>query len=300
MTPEPLVPVAPAARDPLHVFVGLPIPGDPLYDLSRMVADLESRQWPGGWRFTVRKVGNQGLAKGRNILTFLARCSGAGQMVMIDGDVQATAAHVLRLCAHPELVVGALYPKKEIPIKWVGEFKPVDPAHAHPHGLWPMLSVGTGLLKVRMETFDRLLEQRDGPRSVGPLMVDRYESEDNSPAYGLRAGDRMHDFWVQRVEADQWFARHFPRYLTEDYGLSWLCRRAGIDLWTDPGCQVGHVGRCDYPRRQRADRRGGRAARGRVARGDRCRAQGTGRGISLGSSGTDEGVASTIAITSLP
>ena len=234
-----LTPVAPSARDPKSVLVGLPAAGDPLFDLSRMVALLENHPNPYGWKFRVVKIGNQGLAKARNVLTFLARCSDASQIVMIDSDVPATNGHVYRLLDHPELVVGALYPKKEIPLAWVGEFREVDPKRAHPKGLWPMLSVGSGLVKVRLEAIDQLL----GRWWAGPP---HYESDEEAPAYGMHKGDRLHDIWGVGVVTDDWFGRRYPRYLTEDYWFSWLCRRAKIPLWVDPFCQVGHVGRCDF------------------------------------------------------
>jgi hypothetical protein len=246
----PLKPVALADRDPKMVFVGLPITGDPIYELSRTLASLDLAKGednPTGWKFTVMKIGNQGLAKARNLLTFIARCTPASRLVMIDGDIPAKPAHVLQLLASGEEVVGALYPKKEFELKWVGEFEAADPKNPPPAGHWPAKSIGTGLIEIRMTAIDRILDRLARGRWFDhrPL-VQWFESDEDAPVYGLQKGDRIHDVWGQGVISDDWFGRTYPRYLTEDYFFSYLCRKAGIPVWVDTRCQVGHLGRIDF------------------------------------------------------
>jgi len=234
---DPLQPVAAADRDPKLVFIGIPAAGDPLWSTARVLASLEIAPNDKGLRFIIRKVGGQGVAKARNILTYMARCSGAGEMVLADSDVKFGPEHVFHIVEHPDLFVGALYPKKQVPFSWVGEFDSANPAAMHPRGLWPMISVGGGFLKVNLEVVDSMIEE---------FPERGYESDEEAAVVGLVKGQWMHDLFGMGVIKDNWFGREFPRYITEDYYFSQLWRRMGGKCWVDPNCQVGHVGQIDY------------------------------------------------------
>lgn len=238
---KPSTPLPASERDPKTVFIGVPIGGDFLWDLPRLLGILENLPNSEGYKFICRKVTGHGLPWGRNLLLYAARCTPASQVIFIDGDIPFTPKHLIRLLSHPVDYVGALYPKKQLTgLNWVGEFDRAEQEDLGPGGLWPMLSVGTGLVRVSMSAFDRMIEENP----------DRaFENEEDyfgEDGFGLRRGQVMHDLFGQGVIKDDWFGRTYPRYVTEDYFLSWLYRKAGGECWTDPGCQVGHVGKVDF------------------------------------------------------
>lgn len=230
-------------RDPKLVFIGIPALGEGTWDLARTLVSLELQSHPSGFRFVAYRCAEQGLAKARNILAFCARASGAYQAIFVDRDIPATPAHFVRLAESPAKMVGALYPKRKTPLEWVGEFLPCDEKTIGPGGLWPMESLGTGLLKVELAAFDELIEHN---------FADEYEHEDEDPKGYIPYGTKMNDFFGMGVRGDSWLTRKagvrrtFDRYVTEDYMLSYNYRRLGGQCWTDPGCQVGHVGRIDF------------------------------------------------------
>lgn len=231
-----MTPVAPSDRDPKLVFIGIPVAGEALWDIPRTLAILENSENPYGWKFICRKVPDQGIGKARNLITYFARCTKASQLIMADSDVVFTDAHVFKLLSHAVDFVGAAYPKRQLPLCWVGEFREA----MRPNYLTKMESLGTGFLRVSMKAVDQLV-------SVSKF----YESDEDSPSQGLERGQIMHDIWGMGVLCQDWFklGRTFPRYMTEDYYGSWAYRElCGGKLFLDPDCQVGHVGKIDYLR----------------------------------------------------
>ena len=48
------------------------------------------------------------------------------------------------------------------------------------------------------------------------------------------------------VVDDTWWKTSYPRYITEDYYLSYRWRKIGGKAWLDTKCQCGHIGYADY------------------------------------------------------
>jgi hypothetical protein len=246
-----LEPINPKDRDPNLVMIGIPSMGEGLWDLVRNVISLETQPNDRGLKFHVRRCKDPGgIGKARNSLAHVARCVGASTLIMIDRDILATAKHVFKLLDHgPEVnLIGALYPLRQTPLAWVGEFLPATPATIGPKGEWPMQHVGTGLIRIDMRVFDILIQ-----KGLAPW----YEHEDCDPRVVLEGqiphGAHIHDFFGMGVRKDMWFGnavspgeRLFNRYVTEDYMISYLWRKAGGKCWVDSECQVGHWGGIDY------------------------------------------------------
>jgi hypothetical protein len=228
-------------------MIGLPTLGEGLWDLVRNLISLETLPNDKGWRFVVRRCRDAGgIGKARNALAHVARCVGASKIIMVDRDILATADHFFKLLDHaPEIkLVGAMYPLRQTPLKWVGEFLPVDAGSIGPAGEAPMQHVGTGLIRIDLEVFDEIAK-----RGLAP----EYEYEDAGPNGSIPYGTKVADFFAMRVITDWWFGsewqpgdRKFPRYVTEDYMISYLWRKCGGKCWTDPDCQVGHNGSVDF------------------------------------------------------
>ena len=247
---QALQPIKPKDRDPNLVFIGMPSAKGGLWDLARTIISLELgveelKRNGVKTRFIFRHATGQGVAKARNNLTFAARCTPASKVIFVDSDVPLTPAHVFRLLSHDAHLVGALYPKKNYQrLCWVGEFDECTPEKIGPGGLWPMMSVGSGAIKFDLSVVDEL---------VAAYPEREFVNDEDEPKSGLADGQLMHDLWGMGVVTDTWFGsprhpgpRRYARYTTEDYFFSYLYRKAGGKLWTDPGCQVGHVGDVDF------------------------------------------------------
>lgn len=216
----------------------MPAVSEPKWAVAKLLFEMERSTYNGGQRFVFRRVGNQGLAKGRNILTHMARCSGASEMIMMDADIVPQLGSFFALLSHPEEFLSAMYLKKEFPLSWVGDFQ-AAPEKPNPQGIYPMDAVGGGFVKVSLHVVDLLVNK----------FPDRgYESDEVNPEMGLAAGQWMHDLWGMGVVKDDWgrAGRTFARYQTEDYFFSWLYRQAGGRVWANVNCRVGHVGAVDW------------------------------------------------------
>jgi hypothetical protein len=245
-----LQPISPRDRDPNLVMIGLPASRGGLFDLVRTVISLElgvKELEAAGieTRFDFRKAAGQGIAKARNILTYVARCLPVSRIIMVDADLRPEPSHFFRILKQDAELVGGLYPKKNLErLCWVGEFENATPETMGPGGLWPMAHVGSGFVRVDMTAVDSMVKE---------LPQRRYMNDEDEPTSGIADGQWMHDFWGMGVVNGEWFgsARHpgkrtYPRYLTEDYYFSHLFKSIGGKLWSDPGCQVDHVGEVGF------------------------------------------------------
>lgn len=235
----PLIPIAPADRDPKLCFIGMPATSEPKWAVSKLLLEMEKTTYPGGQRFVFQRIGNQGVAKARNILTYLARCSGASQMIMMDADIVPELGHFMALLSTPGLFVSGMYLKKEFPFTWVGDFKGEAGQSTRLMDYHFMNAVGGGFVKINLCVVDQLIASHSERA---------YRSDEGSPAMGLKVGQIMHDLWGMGVVSDDWAKDgiEFPRYQTEDFYFSWLWRKGGGEILMNTNCRVGHVGSVDW------------------------------------------------------
>lgn len=214
-------------HDPLLVFVGFPQKDDNIPRATRHLMNL-FQGTIGPFRFIPFEVQTFSTAKARNIIIAEARKTNAGKILMIDADMNAGEAQVLRILNRPELIIGGCYPKKELANEpsWVGNFDDI----ANAEGIAPG-APGGGFLKIERAAVERL---------VG--VADRYLSDD-----ATTRGEEQFAFFKESVIDDDWgLTGRWPRNVGEDFYFSWLAKRAGIPTFIDTVCQVGHIGLIDY------------------------------------------------------
>lgn len=218
-------------RDPNLIFVAMPLNTTPTPQ-TQAAWDLFA-QPIGPYRFERQKVHCYSAAKGRNILTALAVRSKASKVLFVDGDMNWSDIHVLRILQHKELCVGGLYPKKILSLTqhWVAQF--LAPA-AREDGLWESVEVGAGWLCVDLKLIEQL-------NAANPAL--RYLSDDP-----ILKGEDIFDLWSEVVVVGDWLKQDavWPRRLTEDFAFCWRIRQLGVPVWVDTICQIGHIGPVDF------------------------------------------------------
>src|ERR1035437_9319094 len=146
------------------------------------------------------RAGGYGMAKGRNLLTHMARQTDCSRLVHIDSDMKPTIAHIVRLLSHKDEMVSGMYPKKTLDsLQWVGNFSGTQ---TRTDGLRESLDFGGGFCSVDLDFIDRMCE-------AYPDCA--YESEDPETK-----GQTMFDLWSNGPVTDDWRGRVYARYLTED------------------------------------------------------------------------------------
>ena len=101
--------------------------------------------------------------------------------------------------------------------------------------LAPMLHLGTGFLLHTMKMIDEII--------INFPNIAYHSDED----YGdFVKNDIFHDVFSMGVVDDTWWKTSYPRYITEDYYLSYRWRKIGGKAWLDTKCQCGHIGYADY------------------------------------------------------
>lgn len=221
-------------RDRNLVFAAMAKKDQGLPDATQRLWDsVKTGNRIGQFEFIRCSVQSFSTAKARNILTAIARDSAAGQLLMLDADMDLGDEHLLRLLSSPELMVGGVYPKKVISLQqsmvlnFTGEPVRED-------GLAPVTDIGAGALKIDLDLCDRMAER--WPKT-------RYLSEDD-PWRGVE----MYDLWSEGVVDDVWQKGrgNWPRYLTEDFYFCWRARQLGVTIYADTLCTCGHLGQVDY------------------------------------------------------
>lgn len=189
----------------------------------------------GPYTFISRKVTSYDTATARNIGTSLALESAAGKMLMLDADMNAGAAQVLRILAHAEPFVGAPYPKKVLSFEqeWVYNLHAGKSLEPRADGLAPALHVGGGFFALDLNALELVAARH-------PEL--RFLSE-----YGYDRGREMFALWDPLVVTDNWgLTGTWPRRLTDDFAMCHRIQAAGFPLYLDTICQVGHIGPVDF------------------------------------------------------
>jgi hypothetical protein len=218
-------------RNSKLVFVGMPTVNGGMSEQTRVLWDRLDRPI-GEYTFVKWKVTGCGLGRARNILVHHALKSEAATMIMIDGDIVADESHIERLLAHPQKIVGAIYPRKELawPTRWV--FNPGP--RKDDNGLLEVVETGMGLIKIDISAIELIIDDH---------MCDAFLSDEPDDKLAVMA-----DLFSDSVVNDHWLPDRgaFDRKLSEDYYFCWLARHCDIHVLVDLRCQVGHVGTVDF------------------------------------------------------
>lgn len=222
-------------RDPNLVFVGMATRDGGMTEQTRALWDrLDQPISP--WRFLAFKTSGGAQSHARNFLTDLALRSDASRLLMIDSDVAAGESHVLRILGHGLPIVVGVYPRKEVrfPTRFV--FRAVGALR--PDGLVPAGDAGAGFALIDLAAVEHLIGWNALNGRGGT-----YRCEDDGAE-----GREIHDLWREELVEHEWVKGQprFTRKLTEDYTFFHFAQRAGIKVYADTLCQVGHVGSVDF------------------------------------------------------
>jgi hypothetical protein len=218
----------PKARNPKKIFMGSAMQDSMRKETSNFWSSIRAGMIP-DYKFVTLRLSGYGLPKCRNVLTWVARQTDCGRIMMVDSDMNPRLEDVVRLLSHDVELVSGCYPQKRFDkLSWVGNFS----GPAGPNGLAPAYDFGGGFCSISLDFIDKMVEHY--PETA-------FESEDDP-----WRGKIMHDLWSNGPVTDEWHGRKYSRYLTEDYYLCYRARKMGVTPWMDSGCQVGHVGSIDY------------------------------------------------------
>jgi hypothetical protein len=215
---------------PHAVMLGVPCYGGAICEATvRSIEAGRALLAENGISTQVTWVRNESLVqRARNTITAHFLASDCEQLVFIDADIEFAAAHLLRLVAHPQDVVGGLYRKKvltSVDFAWTPDVAADGTARRHTGaGLIAARHLATGFLKIRRGVFGELAQ-------AFPRM--RYRAHDGECEGAWR--EHLHAFFDCWIDAD-------GHYLSEDYGFCVRCRQLGIELWADPAPILRHHG----------------------------------------------------------
>lgn len=157
-------------------------------------------------------------------------CMDATHLLMCDADMQFEPELVLDMIAADKPLVGAIYPKKRLPIQWVASA--LTPP-AEPEGnLLELEGIGAGVMLVRRDCVDQII-------SSGAVEID----EDPHGILGdlikpMGATRALHLF--DRVVEDG------NRRLSEDLSFCYRVRKSGGKVWAVLGHTLVHMGLYQY------------------------------------------------------
>jgi hypothetical protein len=110
------------------------------------------------------------------------------------------------------------------------------PSHINLGALLEVSDIGTGLMMVKREVFDKV--EKAFPENVY-LMLSDEETGARRP---------IHMFFQAGLdeESKTYNPGGFPDYIPEDYAFVRMCRKAGVRIWLAPFMQTTHMGTFIY------------------------------------------------------
>lgn len=176
--------------------------------------------------------GDSLVNRARNSITAEFLASKCTHLLQIDCDLIFSPEHIARIVAHPEPIVGGMYPKKqEGAIEWVCNAHMEDRPRT-PAGLIDLRYIGTGFLRVAREVFERMIE-------AYPEIAYVPDHKRNSIEW---------DLWPVGVHHHN--GQQPGRFLSEDW---YFCQRAleqGFKVYGDSRIILKHVGEMVYPTKE--------------------------------------------------
>jgi hypothetical protein len=152
----------------------------------------------------------------------------ASHILMVDSDMHFEPKLVLDMLDFDQPLVGCIYPKRTLPISWVGSSLEGEPEIKD--GFMKMEGVGFGVTLIRRDCVVKIIE-RD------LCEVDTDLSRD-------AAGKVLTEQGINRL-IRAFDPVHLPkRKLSEDFSFCYRHRQAGGDVWAAINHKVTHIG--DY------------------------------------------------------
>lgn len=204
------------------LFVAVPTRGDMRSEFADCLMHL-SHNPPCDMEIK-KRVGDSMVSRARNDLTAEFLKSDCTDLLFIDDDLIFSPEHVARILSHDVDVVAGFYPKKqEGPLKWVCNIT-TPMSKIQPDGLQPMLYMGTGFMRIRVEVFKEMAGRYKD--------VCEYEEDET--------GEIKWDLWPVGVCN--------RRLLSEDWYFCRRCFDMGVTVYGDTHLIICHQdGGTTYP-----------------------------------------------------
>jgi hypothetical protein len=170
------------------------------------------------------------VSRARNKIAGAFLKSGHEYLLQIDTDIAFDPEKMWGMANRRLDVVGGAYALKCKERKWCLNALKEKKFQPDKTGLAEVKYVGTGMLCVRRNVFERLIELK---------MADEYCTDDNEKDACL------HDFFKVGVEMDLNERRR--RYLSEDWYFCEMARRAGFQIFADTSNTGAHYGQIIFP-----------------------------------------------------
>lgn len=149
----------------------------------------------------------------------------ASHILFVDADMQFEPELVADMLAADKPLVGCVYPKKRLPLSYVGSALDEQP---EPEGnLLELEGVGCGVMLIRRDCIDRMIE------------ADVVEIEDNP--LGV-AGELIGAHGLNRIIRAFDLVKDGKRRLSEDFSFTWRHRKAGGKVWAVINHTIAHLG----------------------------------------------------------
>ena len=209
------------------------------------------------------EAGNSAINLTRNIVADNAIEQGYWKLVQIDKDQFWTPEQLIRLTGHDlPIVAGPYCKKKSGPVEWLAVAKPG--AVVGPDGLLPCDFVATGMLATSVEALKQMVAfypdrrfvshgEKGDPRDMTELFPIGIVGP-NTPAGRLARIKKVLNSGLKPESAYEMIRSIVEtlhpgksRMLGEDYHFCHLARKAGLEIFCDTKCAVGHVGDAVFP-----------------------------------------------------
>lgn len=210
-----------------RVYIGTPAYGGVVHaaftsSLNDAIQALAKRGVQSAW---VHTNGESLVHRARDTITaqFMADVD-ATHLMWIDADIGFRGDDVIRLLAHDQDIIGAVYPKKKYPIEAV--VHGLDGAEPDERtGSIEVSAIGTGFLCTKRIVYERLAAE-------SPELAYAVDGDSDAVA------PHRHHYWPCAVEDG--------RLWSEDYMLCRRWRRLGGKVWADPNISLTHSGMHEF------------------------------------------------------
>lgn len=152
----------------------------------------------------------------------------ASHILFVDADMQFEPKLVLDMLDFDKPLVGCLYPKRTLPIQWVGSALEGDPIIEN--GFMKMEGIGFGVTLIRRDCVQAILD------------AEQAEIETNLTRH--TAGKMLADQGITRLIRAFDTVNLPDRRLSEDFSFCHRYRRSGGEVWASINHRVTHIG--DY------------------------------------------------------
>lgn len=185
------------------------------------------------------------ITRARNTLTAAFLKTDATHLLFIDADEGFAAEGILKMIQEDVGIIGAPVPMKGI--NWervraaakedkqdldnytgiynlnIRNKEDLELLKNNPESKIPVHNIGTGLMLIKREVFEQLLDSVETYKSDQPTM------------YNVERDSIVHNFWTISVDENQ-------RLLSEDYNFCKLWKEKGNEVYIAPYARVMHAG----------------------------------------------------------